>query len=448
MCSNKNFLYVTKLDVRSVFFFSVLLAWPCYAQTDEVESAPKYSYRFKLPWYNTAAIQQIAPSPANPENIAEIERWLLTSEVRPDFNLELSEGALNLTLRPVARGQVHYRVVKSNEETESTTSGQWAEAFLSATLSDKLQITYGLQNFQWGPADILSPSNRIFHDNAESKGLTFLSQGKHLLRLNYTWSKDASTIVMVELSKYHEDPDFRAEEEFTQKALLKHEIAWGGGADYAGFVLGTKGSEGAWIGLYGTQTLFAGLSFHADASVERSNHVWYPKKSTSPSPSDTTLEQTAKGEDRGYALVVGGFRYAFENGCDLKLEYLFNQSGYDRNDFELLSSALQPTTLQGAQLLPKTLQRAAKPGLDYRAMHYGLVSLRVPDLFSLKDLSLYSRYLLSGYDRSSSSYASLEYGATDSTTLMLAGLFNRGKTGDDLEGAVNWSALTGVRQDF
>jgi len=84
----------------------------------------------------------------------------------------------------------------SSEKNES----DWdiTDAFWESQLSQDISITAGLQVYQWGPAELLNPSNPLFHFNSRQKSFGYKEKGKVLLRGNYTIGKLDSLVFILE----------------------------------------------------------------------------------------------------------------------------------------------------------------------------------------------------------------------------------------------------------
>ena len=440
---------------RSFFvLFFILGLTPCATQTfaaDEKASEPS-TFKFKpsMPWYTTASWQAPAESRINPNNdIQLIPDRIAAIDLRP--NIKANWHIFDLVVRPQYRGTYSAAKVNGLVKNERVDSkGKWLEVFGNINVSDMLILSYGRQNYQWGAAESLNPSNRIFHETIESKDLLYAIQGHDLVRANITWQKNFSTIILAETDQIDDVPKFRAEEAFQRKTLIKQELNWNSGADYIGMVLGSASGDGPWVGEYFNISLFDGLAFYADAAHQRQSQAWYPileSSSQAPQVKVVQLRQTKLDDQMMQTLGVVGLRYSFEGGSDLRGEFILNTAGWTKGEDELAVNAIDSNQLLQLKDLTANAERFYKPGLEYRGKRYALVSLRVPDLFT-KDLTMYLRHLRSLQDFSTSNYASFEYGFGESSTLLLTGLATTGKPDQELRGLVSRSVLTGYRYDF
>jgi hypothetical protein len=405
-----------------------------------------------MSWFTLLTSQQlVTDSPVNPDNVLlGLDTQTASVDLRP--NLKIDGGALQVIARPQLKTYTARQKIKDVEGREHPkSSATWLEAYGVFNASDRTQVSYGVQNYQWGAAEVLNPSNRIFHENLDSKGLAAASQGRNVARVNLSWTKYLTSVLMSETEQNKNTPEFRADEVFATRALMKHELNWNSGADYFGVVYGAAESGGPWIGEYFNVSLFDGLAFYGDASHQRNSEAWYPvieSSATSAGQKVINMRQSKLHDNKMYHLIVGGLRYSFEGGSDLRFEYLDNSAGWTIDDNVNAKGALD--TKKPLQLpdYKTNLKRILKPGLEYRGQRYGLVSLRVPDIFSVKDLTIYGRLMRSLVDGSEVVYASAEYGFWSASTLLVACYATHGAPESDLRGVIASHVTAGVRQDF
>ncbi len=390
-------------------------------------------------------------SPVNPDNeVLGLEHQSVSFDLRP--SIKADSGQFQLIARPQLKTTASRINQKGKENPEHPqSSSRWLESYGVLTASDKVLVSYGLQNYQWGAAESLNPSNRIFHENIDSKGLLSAVQGKNLVRVNFSWTKNMSSILMSETEKTNDANEFRSEEEFQTRTLMKHEINWNSGADYFGLVYGAQEQGGPWVGEYFNLSLFDGLTFYGDASHVRNSEAWYPvfeRSAQMPTKNIVQMRQSELHTNKAYTMAVGGLRYSFEGGSDIRFEYIVNSAGWTKEEGRRALMALDNANPLQLSDFQTNLKRILRPGLEYRGQKYGLLSLRVPDAFNSKDLVLYGRMLRSLTDGSSSYYGSAEYGFWSASTLVISGYTTRGNVDDELRGVIATNVTAGLRQDF
>lgn len=384
--------------------------------------------QLSLTLWSAVGYQAPVDSTVNPDNtVLMIPRWLCAVEARSDLRFTLGQAAL------VARPKFSYgadyatSADESSARTDSSTKVIWTEAFATYPISDVIAVTYGLQNYQWGPAEAAGPSNRIFRDTIQAKDVLYDVRGHHLLRLNLTPDRDWTEVLLIEPSGYGES-EFEAGTSFARKALLKSECAWGGGADYAGLVIGWRERAGWWLGEYLSIALTDGLSAYLDASHQQGSLAWYP---------DEAFSQSKESESRIYTFSVAGLRYSFERGTDLRVEWIFQEAGYSSAEISDAWSILRSS--------PDSLVYAQRPGLEFPGRQYAFASLRVPDIFKVKDWVFYARCLVSLQDASVSAYASSEAAVGGAGTVFAGFLVSGGSEHSELRGVTGTAITIGYR---
>ena len=417
------------------------------------------SVRSSLSFYTFGTYTEpVKDSSLNPKNkILEIPSSQVSMDLRP--NLKVDGGDVQLVARPQIELTVSKTKVDGVDASEHpSSSGKWNEAYGQYTASESLLISFGVQSFQWGSAELLNPSNTIFHESAESKGIVSPVVGRNIARINLTWLKNLSTIFMTETEAAKGTPVFRAEEIFETRSLVKNEVSWHDGSDFIGVVFGAAATGSPSVGEYFNIGIFDGLSLYADASHRKQSATWYPvveKSATIPTKKVVQLRQSRLHDQVTYTTAVGGLRYSFEGGSDLRLEYLTQNSGWTKEENKNAMLALDTTNSLQLADYETNLKRSLKPGLEFRGQKYAMVSLRWTEVGGIKDFTIYGRALQSLSDFSSKFYATAEYGFGSSSTLILQGLSTSSasdttsSTSDtDLKGVVASSLTAGLRRDF
>ncbi|HAZ11196.1 MAG: hypothetical protein A2X86_08510 [Bdellovibrionales bacterium GWA2_49_15] len=410
----------------------------------QISLAEDYTLQSSVSWWNAASYRGLVESELNPDNgILKLPQWMGTSEIRPD--VKFIRDSFVARGRPRLIGTLSKTTWGDTEES-SETSGkiQWSEAYASLAAVEWLTITYGLQNFQWGPAEAAGPSNQIFHETIQAKDVLFDTRGHHLLRVNLTPMQELSEVLLVEISD-NGDPEFIAEENFSKKFVLKSEYSWAGGADYAGLVLGHKDQSESWIGEYINLEIVEGLSLYLDASQQQGSSAWYPVKDAN---NTIVMTQSLKDSNHIYQYSVTGLRYVFENGNDIRLEWIFQEAGYGEAEIFWAWTALTSKNIVQLMLLQQNAARAQRNGLNFPGQDYLFTSLRIPDAFKFKDWTLYWRLLASVHDGSLSSLVSSENAVGEAGTLFATAAATAGKAESELRGSVDQAYTLGYRHTW
>lgn len=399
-----------------------LSAEPAIVEPAPVESVPygdpqpSLAFRGHLEWISAAGGASSRASPVNPGNrILQVPAGGLQTELRPDLRLEVGP-----TLTAIGRPRLLLKVQKAEtsagwQAEQYEAAAEWIEGYATWRVSDRLSISWGLQNFQWGPAELVSPSNRIFHASGFYRDPVYVVRGRHLVRANVSAGREWSVVVLAEVGDNGEDP-FVAGEPFERKAQAKLEYTAPSGDLYAAVTAGAAALSRGWFGEYVTVPLFAGLSAYGDAVHTVGRHAWYPVET----PLGPSFAQTGMETRRLRTTALGGLRYSFENGNDLRVEYLFDEAGW--TDDQL---ALAEKTAAASLALLTTGDRSGldpflSPGFELLGRHLLYGSLSLPDLPPRERTRLQARYLRSLTDGSGAGFLTGSYDATDSVVAFVS----------------------------
>ncbi len=372
---------------------------------------------------------------ANPDNrVLALPTLGAGVELRP--RVKLAHGRLSAVVWPrAATGTAAVRAGDELGAERFETAVELGEAYGAFVAADWLTLTWGLQSFQWGPAELASPSNRLFHEPGLVKDPLFFQPGRHLVRANLTAGAQLSLVVLAEVSET-EQPVFRAGERFAPQALAKAEWTSESGAHYLGLVGGAKAEGKPWVGEYGMATLADGLSVYADASHGKGSEAFHPVET----PVGPVLVSDRAGEDRVYTALVAGLRYSFESGADLRVEWAFDEAGLGR---EALEDAHEAVTRD-----PRQLPLWLAPGLERLGRQGAYASLRLPELPPGKRLTLSPRWLQSVEDGSGAGFLVATFDATDSLVAFASALVTAGPESGALSGVATAAVAAGVIQSF
>lgn len=336
----------------------------------------------------------------NPGNsVFGIERSGCQAELNLDYRMTW-RSKHKLVVRP--RGRFEYLDIKKTDPTRSEYRSKGEvdliETFGEAWLSDQVSLTVGLQNFQWGPAEIIAPSNPLFHFDLAQRSILWRERGRSLIRMNWTPSAVWSHVLMVEPINNGE-PSFIAERDFSPKALFKTEVRGKVEArDYFGLTGGFEEEARPFGGLYFNWMASDGLAFYADTRFTQDAFYYVPE-----ARSFLNYDMREAPEKGWRHLGVYGVRWETD-AADIRAEAIVNPSGYDELRFQ---QSLQSTLPFNPNAAVNAL-RAFRPGLELRGKYYGYLSVRLPDLGAEGSWQMSLRYLHSGLDSSGNAGFSLE----------------------------------------
>lgn len=387
---------------------------------------------YRLESYFSYSNNVLADTFINPGNqILQLPSEAFAADIRAE--VKWRDDRNQIVLRPRYQAEKS-RIVTTGLETEKNES-DWnvTDAFWETQVSDDFTLTSGLQVYQWGPAELINPSNPIFHFTSRQKSFGYKEKGKALIRANSTFGRSDSLVVILEPVSNNEAP--WTEGDFVPKAAIKYEHQVDDSASQIGVVAGQEEKENAFFGTYFNWQLSEAVSFYADGKTTRKEIGYKPvAKGVF---SDLEHPVSAK---QWPVLAVGGLRW--EGDYDLRLEYIYNSAGYSEEEWQYVLNSV------GNPLNPNyssNLERFQKPGLELPGRQYVYFSYRVTEPFQVKDLSLYLRDLYSLQDFSSQAQFEFDKAISDSWVMFgsLTGASGRKET--EFKLLNSWQTLVGVK---
>jgi hypothetical protein len=388
--------------------------------------------------------RNLVDSPWNYSNsYAALASNSLFSELRPQLKSTLNDFSFTARPRFIRRfAWTPQSTVSSTGMSYATgASVSFSEAFVTYPVSENVSVSYGLLNFQWGPGESSSPSNRIFRDSVFVKDFIYDVAGQHGVKLSFTpvqeWSFQFYSVV-----SDAGVPEYEADESFEYKGVAKAEYSFSGGRDYLGTTVGLREGGQGWFGEYGSVEIFDGMALIFDAGHVSGSRNWYPVEA----PLGLfQFEQSYRASSILQTTLNLGLRYSFVNGSDARLEWLYQSHGYSAEELVQSHVAVQLNHVASNSIFESNIRRALKTGLEYPGRSTLLMSLRVPDVFSRQRWNAYLRGLLSTTDGSGLFYLNFEIPSGNSGTWFLDFLKSFGSERSELRGLVNLSTTVGYR---
>jgi hypothetical protein len=246
--------------------------------------------------------QDIKPSPLNPGNTLGIASQQAELQFRPDFNLKLRQFEFDLKPRyNWARTRVPYAGTGAQRRNRHDLFVN--EGTVRYRPHDRLTLSYGRENLQWGPSALLSPSNPFNANNGRNNPNLELP-GLDYARAVWVTSPALTVSLIANTGKGRLDPANRYRKARAAKI------------DYTGdsvffSVIGSKAeNESGRIGGFAGWNVSDALSVHAEGSAGRRRAA---------SPSDQ--------RDRRDRQLLVGTSYTLEAGPTLSAEYFLNKDG-------------------------------------------------------------------------------------------------------------------------
>lgn len=325
----------------------------------------------------------------NPEQLVE-------SDLRAD--LSYSRGPLFLALKP--RANVFWQTWTSGaRDGEEQGSGDLylQEWLVRLSATDLVYADYGLQNLQWGPSFLLSPSNPFNSRNGKENPYKELPSA-YYARAIWTPSSSWTLSGIANVGKGEQ----RYPGDFQDTYALKVDYQFQDG--YASLIGSYRDAEDADLRL----GYYAGYNF-------TDSFLGYVEGSTSDQDSET---------------LVGG-SYTTRLGPTLVMEYYHNSSGDADTDVQRLA-----------------LTRVDQ--LDWREAflrkNYFLVQAYQQNVFGALDYVV--RWVTDADDHSQSFNLQLEYGLTNAVSLFTVTTLNRGSDDSELAAVRDYSVMAGVELAF
>ena len=363
--------------------------------------------------------QEPADSSQNPENdFLKLAGHQLNIELRPDFRLVYK--SFDFVLKP----RMIYEWQKIDEGSDDPQTAQEDDVFVNEWLvrkrvTERLLVSYGRENIQWGPSLLSSPTNPFFQDNGRLR-LKDEIRGSDFARLVWVPSASWSVSVIVNTGKGEQD----AGTPFKEAYALK--IDFIGDAAYASLIGSYKRDDRPRLGAYMGWTASDALLLYGEGVLQQGSEALYPVASAN--PFHASMEKSKTDDDHPEGMVVAGGSYTLMAGPTLTFEYLFNSLGYDNGEadqyYELRQNAADAYFSTGplAGLSRQTLAQTADPGLRFLRRHYLMLQVVHPDINDV--LSLTGRWLWNMDDGSSRLYAGMVYSWGDHIELFTYGTYN------------------------
>jgi hypothetical protein len=381
-------------------------------------SAWTLKWNHRVNWYNRYINQSPVDSDFNPDNqVARIPDHAHESDLRPTFNWEL-DSLHKFKIDPrfiFLATQAEY-----NGDTRTTDKSEFFlnELSYQGNFGDH-QLTLGIQNYQWGPTEMISPTNPIFRFQFEQRSLFFQQRGRNLVRWNWQISPDFNLVTMIEVTR-NGSPLPKEDQEFSPNGLVKLEHALGKSTDYVGAVAGKTPYRENFFGEYVAKNFTDEFSLYLDARHQKGSRNFYPQESA-------FAEFDEREEGQGIKTIANvGARY--EGRVDVRVEYIYNGVGLDDNDWEKARDAL--TTL--GPNTRENFKRFYRGGRDdLQRLHYGYVSARLPDIGDNNQYTFFLRHFQGLSDNSSFSQFQMDRITGESFNLYLeAAVYNGSKTSE------------------
>jgi hypothetical protein len=243
--------------------------------------------------------QDIRASPLNPGNTLGLARNQAELQVRPDFNLKLRRFEFDLKPR-FYRGRATVPVAGSEARHDERDQLFVNEGTVRFRPHDRLTLSAGRENLQWGPSALLSPSNPFNANNGRNNPYVELP-GLDYARAVWVTSPALTVSLIANTGRGRLDPANRYRKARAAK------VDYTGDAAFASVIVSKADGGGDRIGGFAGWNASDAWSLHVEGSAGR-------------------RQDGAPPESRNRQLLVGT-SYTLEAGPTLSVEYFFNKDG-------------------------------------------------------------------------------------------------------------------------
>ncbi len=253
----------------------------CFADID---------YNIRLLSYGL--MQEPVDNLQNPENtVYQISQNKAVLELRPDFAFGYKR--IDLSVKPRLRYLwEHVEIAGSSESKESGELfvNEWLARFM---VNDRLFLSYGRENLQWGPGWLSSPSNPFFYYNGRLNPELEVP-GKDFARIVYLPDMMWTVSLISNLAKGRSE--IQSAKGFEKTHALK--IDYTGEAAYSGMIFSHGEGGESNVGAFGGWTVSNAMLFYGDINFS--------------------------SEDK--TALLTGASYTLESGPTFALEYAYQKN--------------------------------------------------------------------------------------------------------------------------
>lgn len=374
-----------------------------------------------------------ARTAVDPENrIVDLPRETTEAEARYDLTLEWD--AVTLWGKPRARwNRDVWRDGPRDGESDVETDLLLLEGGVKARAGDSLFGSYARENLQWGPAQLLSPSNPFFLENGRANPVREIP-GMDFARLVWlpapgwtaSWISNTGR-GEAELGGLDWHPSHALKVDYLGFEASGSLLAYGG-PDAASSLRG-----------YGQWTVSDALLVHGEFSLSKGTRRPYPVSDAGPLGGH--LEASREHDEAVLPVLLAGAAYTFEVGPTVTLEYVFNGEGYHDSEADAyfdLAHRLGAAVSAGLLPPPRDLDTSAR----LLRRHYLFAQYVQTEIFDRLSVTL--RWTQNLDDRSALATGFAEYSLSDRWRLFGFGAGGTGGNRDEYGSVLRWMATAGV----
>jgi hypothetical protein len=347
--------------------------------------------------------QDTLSSPLNPNNSLGIASNQAAFQFRPDFNLKLR--AFEFDLRPRfywTRSRIDYPGMAPGRTIEHKVFLN--EGSIRFRPHDRLTLSYGRENLQWGPAALVSPSNP-FNANNGKNNPNLEQPGLDYARAVYVASSAVTVSLIDNTGRGRLDPINR----YRKARAVKLDLT--GDKTFFSLIASKATGEGSRIGGFAGWNVSDALLLHVEGSAGR------------------------KSNGTGFAprnrQLLTGASYTLESGPTLTAEYFFNKDG-------CAGAPIQTCLQRRGALLDPVLPLARR--------RYAM--LQFLDTKIAGKLNLTARFIRNLDDDSSQFVVNAEYELSNHWQILVVPAHYRGATDSEFGSLLHRSLFVGASYTY
>jgi hypothetical protein len=419
------------------------------AENEDEKPSSQIKYRdhfsFDVRILTYGIIQEPAESSQNPgNNLINLPHYIANLEVRPD--VYFNSSVVDISAKP--RAKLYFRAWEEGDlKGETKWDDDWYvnEWLVRIKAGDRLFVSYGRENLQWGPSFLYSPSNPFFSDNGRSNpymeipGMDF---GRLIFIPHRFWT--ISLIVNTDEGRnILPGPD-----PFVNTYAVK--IDFTGRQNYASLILSQRDDKNynPVLGFFGGWTVSDAILLYGEGSLTKGSQALYPQRNIL-----WASMQRIHGDDSDIKpVLLAGGSYTFYNGGALTLEYMHNAPGYNKDEadlyYEFRRDAACLFNMGGiAGFIGKYfLSQTGNPGLRFLRKNYVMLQYYHGNIKDKFDMTL--RWTQNIDDGSGQFLGLLSYSAGNHWALFSSGAINVGNADTEFGSILNYQFMLGLKFVF